>query len=345
MQKLVLLILSIVFFSCAGKKDNTDQVIVDRIQYVYSLRSIIDENIWKDFDHARFDLPLVYYTDTCCYVANPTNKFLRIFKPSLIFENEKIKIYKTDSLIDNNTFHMFTGFSASDTAKYDYKSPFMRCSSFEITREVIGDINDSEQWAAMVIHEYFHGFQFRHPLYNEYLAQYIYFIPKDSLTEVYNDNAWFKESVDKENDILLAALQLNDRTETSKLLETFFDAREKRRQRAKSELNFDLAAVEEIYETMEGTARYVEFGLYNVFKTKSADAKLVKTDTSYYAYEHFRKFNLESEKWLYGTGDYYYYGIGFNMARLLDKHKVEFRQRLFNENSLSLEQIVKESLR
>ena len=343
MQRFLLLALTISFFSCGSQKPNADQVIFDRIEYVYNLRSIVDDSIWNDFDHKRFDLPLVYYTDTCCYVANPTNKFLRIYKPALVFENGEIKIYKTDSLIDNIPFHMATEFSSGDTSRYKYKSPFMLCSSFELTKKTIEDIASSEQWAAMVIHEYFHGFQFKHKAYSDFLNQYIYSIPKDSLTEIYNENAWFKESVDKENNILLAAINAGSLAETSKLVNEFFELREKRRQRARDERKFDVQIAEEIYETMEGTARYVEYGLYNQFTTKPPNQKLVKTDTAYHAYDYFRNFKLENEKWLYVTGEYYYYATGFNMTRLLDKNKLEYKQRLFNESNLSLEQLLKQS--
>jgi hypothetical protein len=336
-------LIMIIFFSCADKTTRPDELILNRIEYVYSLKSIIDQNIWKDFDDKRFDVPLIYYNDTCCYVANPTDKFLRLFKPRLVFENEKIKIYKTDSLIDDIPFHMETSILFGDTSRYQCRSPFMACSSLELTKRKIKELTGSELWATMVIHEYFHGFQFKHNDCRDYVIQHIATVPPDSLPKFYHENEWFRESVDKENELLLAAIRVKQYSEASNLIRSFFELRDKRRQKTMDELKIDVKTVEEIYETMEGAARYTEYGLYNVFLTKPVDHKLEKTDTSYHSYKYFLNFKLENEKWMYLTNETtYFYATGFNLARLLEKMKIEFKQRLFNEPGLSLEEVLRQ---
>lgn len=332
----------LILFSCGHKSERKDQVIFDRIEYIYNLKSLIDNNIWKGFSDKKFDLPLVYYTDMACYVANPTIKFTNSYKPYLVFGNSKITIYKTP-LIDSIPFHMSTGIIFGDsTADYNYRAPFMNSSSFEITRKAIPDIYSTEQWATMIIHEYFHGFQYKHAAFLDYFEKNVVNIPADSLKKIYKSNKWFKESIDKENDILLAAINSNDNNEIKKFIDTFFQLREQRRLLTKQRLSFDIRTIEKTYETMEGTARYVEYNLYSIFATKRPDSKLIKSDTSYQSYNYFRKFKIENDQWLYQTRKTtYFYATGFNIARLLDKLKIEYKLRLFNESDLSLEEILK----
>lgn len=345
MRRLTILFLTIILFSCVRKSERKDQVIFDRIEYIYNLKKLIDENIWKDFFDKKFDLPLVYYTDSACYIANPTEKFVRLYNPNLIVENRELKIYKTH-LLDSIPFHLATEILFGDsTADYNYKSPFMNCSSFEITRKTIPGINSTEQWTTMVIHEYFHGFQYKHQTYLDYFEKDVANIAEDSLRHIYKSNTWFKDSVDKENDILLSAINSNDQSEIFKLIDSFFQLRAQRRERTKQLLNFDIKTIEEAYETMEGTARYVEYNLYQRFATKEPDYKLAKSDTSYHSYEYFRNFKIENDQWLYLTSKTsYFYATGFNLARLLDKLKIEYKSRLFSESGLSLEQLLKMDL-
>ena len=61
----------------------------------------------------------------------------------------------------------------------------------------------------MVMHEYFHGFQFMYPTHLTYFGKNIA-VAADTLQEIYKLPGWFKESVDKENAMLLAALDVAD---------------------------------------------------------------------------------------------------------------------------------------
>jgi hypothetical protein len=70
---------------------------------------------------------------------------------------------------------------------------------------------------------------------------------------------------------------------------------------------------------------------------------LLKSDTAYHSYQYFRNVTIESNPWLYlSAKTSYYYATGFNMVRLLEKLKIDFRSRLFNEGGLSLEQLLKQ---
>src|SRR5215218_2658441 len=120
MQRLVLLFWIIALLSFQRPPNNRDNVVVNRIEYIYNLKSLIDKRAWKGFTDKNFDLPLVYYTESVCYVANPTEKFITYFKPNLIFENKELKIYKTE-LIDSTRFHMETSMTFGERSAYNHR--------------------------------------------------------------------------------------------------------------------------------------------------------------------------------------------------------------------------------
>jgi len=342
MQRLVLLFWIIALFSFQRSPNNRDNVVVNRIEYIYNLKSLIDKSTWKGFEDKNFDLPLVYYTESVCYVANPTQKFITYFKPNLFFENRELKIYKTN-LIDSTPFHMETSMTFGERSAYNHRSPFMNCSSFEITHKTVTGVNTTEQWATMVIHEYFHGFQFKHTAHLAYFEKNIA-VSSDTLKKIYKAHQWFKESVDTENKLLLSALNASNSKQINMLIDSFFVLRDQRRLQTRQQLNFDIAAIEQSYETMEGTARYVEYSLYSSFARKKPNNNLLKSDSSYHSYQYFRDYNIEKDQWLYLSGKTNcFYATGFNLVRLLDKLKIKYKTRLFDEGGLSLEQILKQT--
>jgi hypothetical protein len=340
MQKL-LLFLMLLLLSSGRPPNGKEGVILDRMEYIYNLKAIIDKDAWKGFTDKEFDLPLVYYTDSFCYVANPTERFIASFKPGLVFDNKKLKIYKTN-LLDSIPFHMETTVTFGDTSSmYNHNSPFMNCSSLEITQNNVPGVNATEQWATMVIHEYFHGFQFKHPEFLDYFKKNVA-LSADTLKKVYKSQKWFKESVDQENETLLAALNATDGNQIKRLVNSFFRLREQRRLQTRQQLNFNIEPIERTFENMEGTARYVEYSLYSHFAQKKPSGKLVKSDSSYHSYQYFRNYHIEKDQWLYLSDKTpYYYATGFNMVRLLNKLEINYQTVLFTRGDASLEQILK----
>ena len=342
MQRLVFLFLILLLLSSGRRPDREEQVTLDRIAYINDLKRFIDKAVWKGFTDKKFDLPLVYYTGRFCYVANPTKKFLDSFKPDLVFEGRELKIYKTN-LLDSIPFHMETTVTFGDTSPaYDHHSPFMRCSSFEITQKTVPDVNSTEQWTTMIMHEYFHGFQFKHPAHLTYFGKHIA-ASADTLQKIYNAHGWYKESVDQENAVLLAALDAADEAKMKSLIDSFFRFREQRRRQTKLQLNFDVTRLEQCYEAKEGTARYAEYSLYRHFASRNPNRNLLQSDTAYHSYQYFRSHTLEKDKWLYlSDRTRYFYATGFNQVRLLEKLKINYQTRLFNEGGLFLEQILEQ---
>ncbi len=345
MKSFFLLFSIVVLISCGHKTTTEEQIIFDRIAFTYNLKSAVNKIIWKDFDLDKFDVPLIYYTSSNCYIANPTQRFLDCVKSDPVFENGDIRIYKTRTILDSIPFHMEVALTlGNSTPDYNYKSPFMNCSSLEITRKRIPQVHSTEQWATMVLHEYFHGFQQRHINYLNVYEKYMR-IPEDSLKKIYKDNAWFKESIIKENDLLLKALNCKDDLETKKWMAEFFSLRKERRWNVKQTLNVDIESVEKIYETMEGTARYIEYELYKIFSEGKPETALAKSDTAFHSYTYYKNYKMEKDAWLYQSGSSsYFYASGFNVCRLLDKLKIEYKPRLFNEGETSLEQLLQEKM-
>lgn len=342
MKNIIYLILTSIFFSCTQEKNIQEQVVVNRIEYIYYLKTLINDEVWKGFSNKKFDLPLIYYTNSFCYIVNPTNKIISEFQSELIHESDLIKIYKT-KLIDSIPFHMETSIDFSnDTTFYNYKSPIMRCSSVEITNQTIPDVNSTETWATMILHEYFHGFQFRHSKYQNHLKNNTTEFSQDSLKNIYKTNSWFQTLVDNENKLLIDAILSDNPMEINQLIDSVIITRDKRRNTAYKNLNIDISH-ESIYETMEGSARYIEYNLYNMFAQNRHDYKLIESDSSFHNYDSFINFNIKNEKWLYLTNQTtYYYATGFNIIRLLDKLNIDYKTRLFMEKELTLEGILKE---
>ncbi len=341
MNRILFFVMILIFFSCKKKNKVNEQKIFDRITFVYNLKQTVEETTWKTFNNKEYDLPLIYFTDTSSYIANPTTKFLNTFKSELVFEDRQIKIYKTKR-IDSIQFHMETGLTMGEpTDKYNYHSPFMNCSSYEEAHKTIPKINATEQWATLIMHEYFHGYQYKHKAYIEYYEKEIVQIQPDSLIALYKNNDWFKKSIDQENQLLLNALNEKDSLKTSSLIKDFFKLRNQRRKIVLEKLNFDISTFEKCYETMEGTARYVEFSLYNTFSTRRPDYKLLKSDSSFKSFEKYHKYDIKKDEWLYlSEKTSYFYATGFNIVRLLDKLKIEYKSILFRTGEVSAEDLL-----
>lgn len=346
MRKVIPVIFIVLLVACKQKQVSVDPKIVDRITFVYNLKQLVNDNYWQTFSDTTYDLPLIYFTDTSSFIANPTKKFLQTFKADLVFKNKQLAIYKTNNRVDSLPFHMETGLTLGDpTDAYNYHSPFMKCSSYEEVFKTIPSVQSTEEWTTMIMHEYFHGFQYKHSSYISYYEQNIVQIQPDSLAAMYSHYKWFKKSIDKENQILLQAITEKDSVQTMRLVDSFFIARSQRRALVAKQLQLNLAPYEKCYETMEGTARYIEYALYSNFSSRPSDEALLKSDTCFKSFSKFKNYDIAQDKWLYLTEKTtYFYAIGFNMARLLDKLHVEYKSKLFKNGQLSLEDILLDKL-
>ena len=301
-KTIITFLLALIAMSACAQSLNKD---VERLQYVYALKAVLNDSVWSGFADKQYDVPLLYYGDTCCYVVNPTEKFFAMYPSVLVHSGNDIQIYQTEK-VDDKPFHMHVTFT-DDESDIDYRTPIMRCSSLEQTGKSVPDVNSVNEWATMVMHEYFHGFQFKHDGYLDIYEAITDALLPDTLTALAARHDWYGESITRENDLLLKAIGTNDIEASRAYIQSFFKLRNERRERVKKELGIDIAALEQLYETMEGSARYIEYCLYR----------------------HFGNFNLSDAKWLYTVGRKYYYATGFNLLRISDKLEIDYKYGIF----------------
>ena len=306
-KTIITVLIAIVAMSADAQSLNKD---VERMQYVYALKMVINDSIWSGFADKQYDVPLLYYGDTCCYVVNSTEKFLAMYPSVLIHSDNNIQIYQTEK-VDDKPFHMHVTFT-DEESNIDYRTPFMRCSSLEQTSETIPDVTSVNESATMVMHEYFHGFQFKNDGYLETYETITNTVLPDTLIALAACHGWYKESITQENDLLLKAIDASDIEASRAYIQSFFELRNERRERVKKELCINIVALEQLYETMEGSARYIEYCLYR----------------------HFGNFSLSDAKWLYTVGCRYYYATGFNLLRLSDKLEIDYKYGIFKDVSI-----------
>ena len=161
----------------------------------------------------------------------------------------------------------------------------------------------------MVMHEYFHGFQFKQAGFLDAYERVFAACPQDTLSIICAQQEWYKESILQENDLLLKAIDAPGVNEAKAHIRAFFALRDSRRSKLKEEQNIDIVAAEQLMEITEGSARYIEYRLY----------------------QYFGDFNLADAKWLYTIGKNYYYATGFNLLRLLDKLGIEYHSCIFTD--------------
>ena len=236
--------IAIMMFCCCyimAKQDTT--TVVGRLQYVYALKNVINDCIWQGFADKTNDVPLIYYDDTCCYVVNPSDKILAQCKAKPVFQNDDINIFQTQR-IDNNPFHMHVTIT-DEEGRIDYRTPVMRCSSLEQTSKTIPDVTTVREWVTMVMHEYFHGFQFKQDAFLDAYEKAFAACPQDTLSRLQVQHEWYRESILQENELLLKAIGEANLDKAKAHIRKFFELRDGRRDRMRKEQNTDIAAAEQ----------------------------------------------------------------------------------------------------
>ena len=300
--------------SMAQSVSDKDSVVIARLTYLHHLKDKIG-NVWQGFNGKHADLPLIYYGNEYCYVMNPQIKFLTNFESSLVFKDEGLTVYKTKK-IDDTPFHMHMTYEFDDEKQFDFHSPYMRCSSLETTSKTIPDVTTMDVWATMVLHEYFHAFQFSHPKYADYYEKHCAFFDSNILQSLYLNHKWYRNSINKENELLLKALNTSDINLARRHLRSFLKIRSNRRKKAYRKLHLDITKAEQTYEMTEGSARYIEAKLYESIPVYQADSS-----------------------WLYTAGKKYHYATGYNIIRVLDKFGCHYQKELFNHIPLAEEEL------
>ncbi|MCB0280364.1 MAG: hypothetical protein KDD94_12725, partial [Calditrichaeota bacterium] len=201
-------------------------------------------------------------------------------------------------------------------------------------------------WLQLVLHEYFHSFQFKQDAVFEYLASTIQ-SNSDSLRIIYETNDDFRKKINSENKLLKLAIQTTDPDSQLNYIRQFIHDRENRRNQYSRELN-RLIIQENFWETIEGTARYIEAYLPEKFNQISFDSESAAADSLFNNFAHYQsQTDIElSDTFIKRTeaGNSYFYATGFNLCRLLDKLKIDYKSIVFNNPEKSLYHLLCESL-
>jgi hypothetical protein len=198
----------------------------------------------------------------------------------------------------------------------------MECSSPEITMQAVPSVKTYEEWYAMLMHECFHGFQYKHTAFwNKMLASTPeVFITSDSLKALKLNYEWYRNMLSKENALLKKAYEASDIIEVRHILSDFYSIRNERLRAVKDRLRLDVIEFYPIIETMEGSARYIE---YRLAREQGI------TDTDWMT-------NLDSNS--------YYYASGLYLMLIMDKFHIPYKEELFLKYN-TLAELIQDKIR
>lgn len=334
MQKKFLFCLFYIFCSIKiGIAQTT--VICERLSLFNEIKKDVAAEYWPEFGRDTNQSPLIYVTDSFSYVFNSDPEFLKDSVVSAIKCGEKN--LKKIRNVDARPFVMENRMSFSDRNSPFFYNPVMMCSSVEIMLKNIPDFTTSEEWSQLVLHEYFHSFQFRNKAVIDYLADTIKF-SADTLTYFYLNDSVFKNSLREENRFLLAAIRTNSIDSAGYYYKKFIEERALRRTYFRLKYEYDITTYENFWEKIEGTARYVEYYCGDIFYQYSK-SKMKITDPLFKNFSAFNKKNFSEGKHFKEREEmmaYYFYVTGFNLCRLMDKLKIEYKSVLFKNGGVAL---------
>ena len=198
----------------------------------------------------------------------------------------------------------------------------MECSSPEITIQAVPSVKTYEEWYAMLMHECFHGFQYKHTAFwNKMLASTPEdFITSDSLKALRRNHEWYRDMLSKENALLKKAYEASTVAEVRHILADFYTIRNERLKAVKGRLGLDIIEFYPIIETVEGSARYIEYRL--------AGEQGI-TDIEWMT-------NLDSNSCYYASGLY--------MMLIMDKFNIPYKEELF-QKYYTLTELVQDKIR
>jgi hypothetical protein len=315
--------------------------IFHQIQSLAIAQQEIMYKVWPQVNDPKYNISFVYFTDTSNYVVNPPENFIAMANPILKFEADGIRIYKLPGMMDAAPFHMEV--TVSDVpADYNYNQPFGKVSGLGQTRN-FADVQVAD-WTGMVLHEFFHGYQFHHTGYREHAlaSKFIYRPINDSLQSYYKNHDWYRTSIDEENKLLLQAFEEPKKRKQKELIRKMFTLRDARRKTAVEKFNRPVDFYEKSFETMEGTARYVEAAVSAQYHTLTLPENIRQAfgtllTTKLVAPQESPMTYVTSASQLYT------YATGYNMTRVLDAIGISYKDKLFKTPTLTVEELLREA--
>lgn len=239
----------------------------------------------------------------------------------------------------------FTFWQISDTSHTNFEMAtnfadgIIACSDLALSQQFLPDVPDTETWSVMALHELFHQYQSNHPPFRERAIKMLkngQYLGRDSLSRIFKQYPAFGQAAREENELLLLCLQTTQPAQLDSLLYALLSLREKRLASFRQQTGMDISAYENFEQIAEGGARFMEYHYSRSLGNFASDKNLAAVDTAYHSHKAYRKYSLEKEgRYLYTLSSQYFYALGFNSIRLLDKLGVPFRDQCYADPQYS----------
>ena len=326
--------------------DLPDSLSTRRISFVLNLKKDVAENSWSDFGTKNNEGTLIYFDSIWSEIFFPDSSVIEKLNNGKKYSDNYWLSERTDSI----PYHMevMISFNEEDSSEFFFKNPVEQYSSVEEIGKYIPSVETTEMWATMVIHEMFHHYQYNNENYRKYAASIIANLPFDSrnLVALCQEDEQFLSLIQSENKILMNALSEGNKDNRDALITSYLDQRKKRITKYGADYP-NLEQVENYYTIQEGSARYIEYHSMFVLKNyiNISEAPTILNDPKFKSFSEFEEIDLESSAFNYlvyaGPTDYHY-TIGFNIMRLLDELKIEYKKELLNNPEKGLHQYLEE---
>jgi hypothetical protein len=345
MKKHLSILLLLTLFSCKDTAKNEslmDKSYFRHLRYLVNVKNETAQKYWPDFRTSDFHQPIVYYTKDKAFVLNPTNHILKNFEYQEVGTFNQAKVIQLPNSFNDTTSMQFHTGVTSDSTQLSYKQPVLYFQSYKLTKKFLQeDLKDLEDWSIMVIHELFHGYQWSKPeMFALAKATSMPGGPDKFLGSYHRDLNWYKESVEKEND-LLKAIWI-DGADLNQNLKQFDSLRDLRIERIKQEYDVDIRAAEDYEITIEGNARYTESLMKRYLAENRPDASFLTDEDKKSITNMFEGYEVSKDNNLFNIyNSRYYYPIGYNISMILEKYEHNFKSRI-NTDEVSLLELLKE---
>lgn len=335
--------------SCGYKKESLPDescLVCDRLSLLQQIKPYVAEGYWPTFDTDSLTPPMVYFDDSMSWLAfSAENIYKNIQSAERVNCPNGLILYRMKQRLDTIPFHMENKMTFNDSLAPNFYRPVMYCSNVEAAKKLVPVVNNTEDWLQMVLHEYFHAFQFTHKKNLRYLADSIKIL-EDSLDRSYQKYEWFSKMLKSENENLLHAIDASSEDSTYQYLNQFLKIRETRRQQFNKEAGYDISRSEKFWEKTEGTARYIEYHSGFIYHDNQTNVNLT-CDSLFNNFKQYTTMDFIKRPWFYEKTQImpaYYYVTGFNLCRVMDKLNISCKEKLFAEVNTGLEDYVVNSM-
>ena len=344
---IIALLLTVVSCAETAKKKDTDKSLMDKsyfrhLRYLVNVKNETAQKYWPDFGTSDFHQSIVYYTKENTYVLNPTEHIFKNFNYQEVGIFNEVPVIQLPDSFNETTSLKFHTSVTSDSTQLHYMHPILYFQSYELTKKFLqGDLKDLEDWSVMVSHELFHGYQWSKPkMLTHIRAISMPGGPDEFLGSYHKDLGWYKESVEKEND-LLKAIWING-ADLNQNLQQFDSLRDLRIERIKQEYDVDIRAAEDYEITIEGNARYYESLIKRYLAENRPDASFLTDEDKKSITNMFNDYEVSIDKNLFNIyNSRYYYVIGYNISMILEKYEHDFKSKI-NTEEVSILELLKE---